>query len=76
MVHYNAYITGEYNALYTPTNHGFFIALLFSFAFFCVHLLWALKKFKTLGAGFEKICSSESVAENPGNDRGTIALYT
>ena len=26
MVHYNAYITGEYNALYTPTNHGFFIA--------------------------------------------------
>ena len=24
MVHYNAYITGEYNALYTPTNHGFF----------------------------------------------------
>ena len=26
MVHYNAYITGEYNALYTPTNQGFFIA--------------------------------------------------
>ena len=26
MVYYNAYITGEYNALYTPTNHGFFIA--------------------------------------------------
>ena len=24
MVYYNAYITGEYNALYTPTNHGFF----------------------------------------------------
>ena len=23
MVYYNAYITGEYNALYTPTNHGF-----------------------------------------------------
>ena len=28
MVYYNAYITGEYNALYTPTNHGFFIAQL------------------------------------------------
>ena len=26
MVHYNAHTTGEYNALYTPTNHGFFIA--------------------------------------------------
>ena len=26
MVHYNSYITGKYNALYTPTNHGFFIA--------------------------------------------------
>ena len=25
MVHYNAYITGEYSALYTPTNHAFFI---------------------------------------------------
>ena len=24
VVYYNAYITGEYNALYTPTNHGFF----------------------------------------------------
>ena len=24
MVYYNVYITGEYNALYTPTNHVFF----------------------------------------------------
>ena len=24
MVYYNAYITGEYNALYTPTNQGIF----------------------------------------------------
>ena len=24
MVYCNAYITGEYNALYTPTNHAFF----------------------------------------------------
>ena len=29
MVYYNAYITGEYNALYTPTNQGFFIAQVF-----------------------------------------------
>ena len=36
MVHYNAYITGEYNVLYTPTNHGFFHCspgLLFLFLF-------------------------------------------
>ena len=26
MDYYNAYITGEYNALYTPTNQGFSIA--------------------------------------------------
>ena len=27
MVYYNAFITGEYNALYTPTNQGFFSLL-------------------------------------------------